>query len=231
MRHAQSGNVLFLILIAIALLGALAALLSRTGSQSDDTGHTEQAAIQASDLLRYAASLENGVKTLIARGCSENEISFDDDPDNTNNYTNANAPADKSCHLFFPQGAGLKKKFSYFSGTDNMRVYGAHYVPGIGRDCANPSCSELFLVLRLNSTDLDNPARLCNQINRIAGNPLSLTETSRSDDTPNSNNDLYLFKGVFYREVGTPASFHGKKAFCGKINDDSYTFNYVLLAR
>lgn len=113
MMPTQRGNALWMILLAIALLGGLTAMFARSSSTSDDTGDYERNSIAASEIMRYAKSLEIGVQNLITRGCSENDISFwnDSNGDGTENgsddYYNANAPSDRSCHVFWPEGAGL----------------------------------------------------------------------------------------------------------------------------
>lgn len=137
-KQAESGNILFLILIAIALLGALTVLMSRTGSQSDDTGSTEQSSIQASQILKHAASLQNATQMLIGRGCSENVLSFEAvDSDQAAGYHNADAPTDKSCHIFEPEGAALKYKESsdFFPGRNWTSLFAA----SCERVCISPS--------------------------------------------------------------------------------------------
>ena len=57
--------------------------------------------------------IENAVQGLLARGCSENDISFWTDTDNngtedgSDDYYNANSPTDHSCHVFDTAGAGM----------------------------------------------------------------------------------------------------------------------------
>src|SRR5688572_13950247 len=107
-----AGNALIFILIAIFLLAGLTVLLSRTGSQSEDTGGTEQIRIQASEILKYASGIQNAVQMLRNRGCSENTLSFWNKDTNTSggentgdDYYNASALTNKSCHVFNPAGA------------------------------------------------------------------------------------------------------------------------------
>lgn len=99
----QSGNVLFLILIAVALFAALSYAVSqstRGGGNADD----ETAKIAASNLIQLLGSYKVGVDRLRARGCASNQISFVGAP---GFYTNGNSPVDNSCHLFEPEGAGM----------------------------------------------------------------------------------------------------------------------------
>lgn len=111
-RH-QNGNALWFILVAISLLGLLTIMMSRSSSTSNETGNYEQNIIKANEVLSYAKSVENAVQGLLARGCSENEISFWDDSDGngiedaSDTYFNINSPDDRSCHIFNAAGAGL----------------------------------------------------------------------------------------------------------------------------
>ena len=94
--------------MAVVLLGALTLLLSRSGSNVEQSGDFEQLRIKATQLMRYASSIEQGISKLQSlNNCSENEISFQNTTDT--NYTNANSPADNSCHIFQSAGAGLSK--------------------------------------------------------------------------------------------------------------------------
>lgn len=106
----QNGNVLFLILIAVALFAALSYAVTqstRGGGNADD----ETSAIAASNLIQLLGSYKVGVDRLRIKGCASNEISFQGAP---GNYNNANSPTDNSCHLFDPAGAGM----TYISPDD-----------------------------------------------------------------------------------------------------------------
>ena len=75
MMKNQSGNILFMILIAIALLAALTYAMSGSmrggGSITDD-----QLRIAVDKLLTQASDVKTGVNTIYAQGISESEISF-----------------------------------------------------------------------------------------------------------------------------------------------------------
>lgn len=116
-RLTENGNALWFILIAIILLGLLTSMMTRSGGSTNDTGSYERNSITANEILTYTSSIENAVQSLLARGCSENDISFNGDTDGDGDYydnegdyvyrPNANSPTDYSCHLFHPNGAGL----------------------------------------------------------------------------------------------------------------------------
>lgn len=104
-RTSQSGNIIWVILFAVFLLGALTALISRSGTSTNQKGDYEKQSIKIAAALRYANTVEFAVSQLISSGCSENELSFEHAL-NTG-YTNPNAPSDQSCHIFHKNGAGV----------------------------------------------------------------------------------------------------------------------------
>jgi hypothetical protein len=107
MQHAQNarGNVLFILLIAIALIAALTMTVMRSDVSDVDSVAPEQARLLAGRILNQARTLEQAVTTLRSKGCSEQQLSFYTTL--VAGYTNADAPVDKSCDIFEREGAGL----------------------------------------------------------------------------------------------------------------------------
>lgn len=178
MKTAQSGNVLFFILIGIFLLGGLTVLLSRTGSQTEDTGSVEQARIAATSIVRATSGFHSAIQNMLTRGCSESGLSFDY-TGSDGRYANTSAPSDKSCHLFEPQGGGLSYKFvptNYVDSTYSAAPYYGYWVfmgricidnvgPTGGTNCKssvqNPN--ELLVVLAFVKKEI------CEQLNVLGG--------------------------------------------------------------
>lgn len=110
-RPTENGNALWFILIAIILLGLLTAMMTRSGGNTNDTGDYERLSIKANEIINFGRSLGNGIQMLLSRGCSENEISFEDPllatQGDYSDHSNPNSPPDFSCHIFRPEGAGL----------------------------------------------------------------------------------------------------------------------------
>ena len=110
-KNPQSGNALWYILIAIALLSALTFSLSRTSDKTASNLTSEEARILAGRAARDFGKFTQAVqKVMSANGCGENQISFESNyGDPVSTYHNADAPSDKSCHIFEPEGAGLAR--------------------------------------------------------------------------------------------------------------------------
>ncbi|QQR69390.1 MAG: hypothetical protein IPI58_01535 [Alphaproteobacteria bacterium] len=102
---SQSGIAIGPILFIVALLAVIAAAISAgSDSFSGDTSAVSAKA-KASAILEYADSVKMGVDRVLGRGCTDTQISFENPI--VSGYTNANAPADKSCHVFDQNGGGI----------------------------------------------------------------------------------------------------------------------------
>ena len=105
--NKQNGNALFLILIAVALFAALSYAVTQSG-RSGGGINREQATIDAANMIQYAGQIQQAIYRLkLINGCTENTISVEGVPDKAGTSINASAPADKSCHIFDPEGGGV----------------------------------------------------------------------------------------------------------------------------
>lgn len=104
MMKKNSGNVLFIILLAVALFAGLSYAVVQSGRSNSDVITREQAKIFANEMLAYAAQVQNSVTRLkTMKGCKIEQISFYDAtyfPD----HINTNAPSDEHCHVFSSSG-------------------------------------------------------------------------------------------------------------------------------
>lgn len=110
----QSGNVLFWILIFVALFAALSYTMSQGTRSGGQDISREQAALSATEILDYITALRRAVQELQINGCSDAEIDFGNDIYERYNDTkiepiggNTNAPTDGSCGVFHRNGGGL----------------------------------------------------------------------------------------------------------------------------
>lgn len=76
-RKNESGNVFLIIILGVALFGALAFVVARGMRSETATGISRrQAELAAVDTLDYAQRIERAVAKIRARGTSENDIDF-----------------------------------------------------------------------------------------------------------------------------------------------------------
>lgn len=205
----QSGNVLWFILIAIFLLGALTVMLTRTGGQTEETGDSDKAMITATNLMRTATSLEAAFQNLLMRGCSENTISFWWDADN-NGLENAsdprynpNAPTDHSCHIYDSRGAGIIQ--SDVTGDANV----ASFV-NIGT-----TSRDIYMVTQ---SDYQGAPRgisneVCKAINKLAGVNFDINNLPKANLTSGAFTGVYS-SGITIGDNGTELPMAGVKTGC-----------------
>ncbi len=245
MKHAFSslhapksqGNVLLMILIAVVLVGALTMSIMRSDVTDADAVAPEQARILAAQTLSQARTLEQAVSTLISRGCSEQEINFENTV--VAGYTNAGAPADDRCNVFERAGAGLVWPTPPGNANDgsSWRMLGGNAVSGVTRtddgSCAS-GCIDLMAVLP-NVT-----LNVCKQLNALTG----VTDFSDPPPVDLSNFDgTTKIAGFSGSAVGEPVLDTGtllsaKRTGCfeatnisGVASSGTYWFYHVLLVR
>lgn len=232
----QSGNVLWMILLGIALLGAITAMFTRSSGTSDETGEYEQRTLNASEIMRYASSVELAVQNLLNSGCSENEISFwhdsngDGDEDGDDEYYNDNSPGNRSCHVFAQQGAGLTYRSAASLGAGYITYTSNSDIKDVGvSNCGNASCAELYIFMSFLGDA--NQRKTCDQINKALGHDdlVPAPSTTAVMASP-------VFTGSFanYHYASNPL-FSGKTSACyiyaSNPDGDQYMFYHVLIAR
>lgn len=104
-NKSQSGNVMIIILVTVALFGALFFTFGRTSQQGSGNLTKQQSRLAAQEIVTYALLMEEAVSRLITKGCSENFINFNDSQ-NTG-YANTSAPGDGSCDVFSTNGGKI----------------------------------------------------------------------------------------------------------------------------
>lgn len=170
------GNVLFMLLIAVALLAALTVAVTRS-DQGSITLSREQSSLSADKLLSFGADLKRGVEGLLRMGHSESTLSFAHH-DLVGYGTPGTNPTREVFHI---QGGGVAFVSVPNSINDGHQweFYGYSSAPGVG-DADRP---ELMLVLP-NVTDA-----FCTAFNQKIG----------LDETPDGcvHNTANRFNGTF----------------------------------
>lgn len=151
-RQSERGNVLFYILIAVALIAALSFAVAQ-GGRSADSMSDERAQLYASEIIDYASTVGSAVAQLRLRGCSDTEISFENDV--VSDYENTNAPDDGSCDVFHVNGGAVIYRNPDEDILDTTKssnnAYGEYFFPdmiqvsSVGTDCSSSDCTELMM--------------------------------------------------------------------------------------
>lgn len=226
----SSGNVLVFILLAVFLLGALAAMLLRSNATTEDTGQAEQDRIVAAEIMRYTSGMAQAVSSLQMRGCSETEISFQSTlwTDSGFTYNNPNAPTNRRCHVFDPAGAGYQ--FKRIPGGTTFRDYninGNNSVTNVGLN-TTPAGRDLIIQARGFSESV------CRILNKEL-NVQSFAEDGIRGDLQFLG--VYNAGGTIGDDGVNPGYLTGKKSGCfiattfGGYTYPTYVFYNVLIAR
>lgn len=239
-RASESGNAFFIVMIAVVLFAALMFTFSRGARQGGENMSDQKARIAASELISTAQKYERALNGLLLKGCSENQISFEESSGmlkmqngTAYTYTNASAPGDETCHFFSRSG-----------GRMAPYVLPEEYTVDASLPC--PTCldvsSPLFTSLRVVGHGNESGARgadlvlwlgrvskkLCTEINNQLG-------VSNPSDVPpveswNCSNGDSAFTGTFAAcadPVGDNAVLTGQSSFC--VDKDSSGWNYIYM--
>ena len=138
-RAGESGNVLFIILIAVMLIGALSFAVSQSSRTTSGNISNETQRLTAASMLEYSDSVRRAVAQLRTRGISQTSISF------------ANPGAGTSNEIFNPAGAGLVYKapdVAALTAANQWIFFATEQVSRMGTTCAAATCSELMIGVR-----------------------------------------------------------------------------------
>lgn len=164
-RKRESGNVLWLILITLVLIGLLTVTLSRSGSKVEQTGDVERNRILVSQMLRFTKGIETAITNMKLQGIGERQVSFYRNLNNDSNdasdpdageFYNNNC-TDNSCLVFHVEGGGIsyQEPPAATGSSSDWLFVGTNDVEGIGSANAD-------LVIMLPGIS----QTLCDQINR-----------------------------------------------------------------
>jgi type II secretory pathway pseudopilin PulG len=240
MTNLQRGIAIGPILFVVALLAVLAtAIAAGSGAFSGDTSAVKAKA-QAAAILEYANEVKMAVDRVLGKGCTETQISFEN-PVVTGwaaeNYTNPNAPSDKSCHVFDVSGGGIIWKDPP-EGTNKVddavsyiQPYNKGFIPySFGGYATIPylgtNKSELVLYLPIKSIDL------CKSINNILGISSITTSTLYWSEVL-----VGYFRGNYVEYYGDfwpstmSACVESASNFPNTVSDAEYFFYKVLIVR
>ena len=131
MNKTQSGNVLFYILIAVALLAALSFAIAQSGRGNAGSISAERARLHAIEILEYGSVMTQAVSQIRLRGYQDGEISLENNI--ISGYANANC-TESECEIFNVNGGGVhyfEPKSAWLDKSHSGQVrYGELYFHG-----------------------------------------------------------------------------------------------------
>ena len=105
-QNTQNGNVLFLILIGVALFAALSYAVTSSTRSSGGNANSEKDGLYAAAITQYGTAVSVAVQRMnLSNNCSDTEISFET---NLSDYNFVHSPPTRNeCKLFHPSGGGI----------------------------------------------------------------------------------------------------------------------------
>lgn len=238
----QSGNVLFLILIAVALFAALSYVVTQSTRSGPGDTTREIGRLNSARLMQQGIEMDTKIQMMLARGIPIERLDFSSSA--RLRHDGVIQPRDNTlctmveCEVLNPLGGGLpyrtfeglgSMKLGPYSGTNDAR---GHWSPrllsvvGLGT-----SLPEIALVVA--AIDIN----VCNAVNNSVGVP----EDVGRDFSGETN---YIFEGdptaalaattprTLGDDLPIEASYIGKRMFCVPSPDRTYgDFYYVVVER
>lgn len=161
-RHGESGNVIFYILLAVGLLGALTYAVAQ-GSRTSVTALTnDRSELLASQVIEYSDVLSKAVSQMRLRGTTLSDLRFAHDDLNAAYGTYGDDPDNE---VFHPDGGGVNyHTLSAETTAAADWIFNAENpVQDIGITCAGSTCSELLAI----ATGINE--QVCVAINELIG--------------------------------------------------------------
>lgn len=236
-RHAEKGNVLFIVLLAIALIGALTVAIQSGNNSETSNIDDETLAIRVSEVQRYASELERAVIFVTRNGISESDIRFAH-PKANSDYGDLPADTTPENQVFHAEGGGAEFR-SPPNGINNgspWEFYGTTALPNVGS-----SAADLIAVLP-NVTQ-----SFCERVNAVNNQDSDQPEDTGNTATSTSNAGACLYGGThgrfdnavqFYSSPNTTDSstftkLPAKQACvqCVGMSGAPYHFYHVILSR
>ncbi len=219
----QNGNILFIILIAIVLIGALSAAIQGTGQHNANIDK-ETLVLRLSETRSYVSELERAVNYIMQNGKSESDIRFSHPNANTD-YGDLSADPDTTDQVFARDGGAAH----YRSPPENINdgsaweFYANTALPEVGSNEAD------LIALLPNVT-----YEFCDLVNKTIGYatiPQDSGTCINSGSSARFNNSTQFASSP---NTTTESSFSIKPAMQGCVqctSDDSLHFFHVLMAR
>ncbi|MEM6781542.1 MAG: hypothetical protein AAF569_06730 [Pseudomonadota bacterium] len=177
-RSGESGNVLFLILIAVALFAALSYAVTQSTRTGGGSTENETNALSSASIAQYPATLRTSVVRMILNGVGVDQLEFNP-PSNFFGFGNQTAldTAGPESLVFHPSGGGgVYQTATDVSPSDGNWYFNADFeIPLIGIDGAGGNDLIAFLP--------GISSALCTRINEEVGLDPS-TESSAGSGIP-----------------------------------------------
>lgn len=223
---AEGGNVLFIILICVALFGALGFAIGSGRDNLSRAGDTEETRLTATNIVQYGNTLSSGMQKLIRIAAAEDTnansrgIIFAASGANAAYGTVGSQPATE---LFHSNGGGLiyaaPPPAACVTSICAYEFVAQYNIAGVG----TAALAEVTMVL------VDVQEDVCKLLNSVAKSGLSAIPTGGALTLTRFNGTTYYDSGP--SSIALAGGFSGKKAFCYKESSGAGRYIYVHVIR
>ena len=205
--HPQKGNVLFLILIAVALFAALsyAVMSSSRSGGGDTTGETLK--LQYSTIQSFVSAMRSSIMRMTVGGIAAEDIGFQHPVD-----WPFLSPSEIQRNLFHPSGGGVP--FQHLGLDKNIKndsqVVAFYEIQGVGTSTGTHSGTDIIYGITVSES-------FCNYVNKRIGYNGPIIDANGIFDDVGVTNASLADNGFVY-EITTafslPLQFVGKNEGC-----------------
>ncbi len=224
-RKNERGNVLFLILIAVALFAALSFVIANSSRLGGGDVDNDKAKLASASIMNQVTSVRTAVSRLVIAGCDSDQLNFANINDAV--HVNPSAPADGGCDIFGPRGGGVIARTADRADVvsdPNFYFSGSSAISGNGTTCTSPECGDLTINL------IGVAQAVCLQLNKANGIELPI------GSLPTDTQSICPYRGTFdcngngiTEVVFTAPAFVGSNSFCYNDSVKGLTFTHVIL--
>lgn len=245
-RAGERGNVLFLILIAVALFAALSYAVTQSTRSGSGDASGETNLINSAQLAQYPAGVRTSVVRMIIGGTGVDQLSFD----SPSNFA-AMSESERLLNVFHPTGGGAvfqnPPKDLIMASAPGTWIYSSAYqIDGIGSTEAGVTASNDIIAFLPGVTQ-----NVCRKLNEEVGITSGDTDKIPGDSTigsvPTAIQNMSLAPSggtpnIFTSVVGTiSGSFVGQPFGCFRVGttapvttygaSSAYVYYHVLVER
>ncbi|MCB9982536.1 MAG: hypothetical protein H6861_02510 [Rhodospirillales bacterium] len=182
-RQSEKGNVLFLILIAVALFAALSYAVTQSSRSGGGASDGEANLVNSAQITQYPASVRTAIVRMIIGGTDVAQLNFDPPSAFGTAVTGCDQASVSSTCVFHPDGGGATRVTAppevMGAGTQGEWVFSSNYsIANIGRTTAVNNSNDIIAFLPGVSQSL------CDRLNTELG--INVNTDADSDGVPDA---------------------------------------------
>ncbi len=232
-KNHESGNVLFLILIAVALFAALSYAVTQSSRSGGGSANEETSLINSASISQYPASVRTAIiRMMISNNVDATEINFDPPP-----YDDLTTTALQNRGVFYPSPVGGGATYTASpadvmdDGNPGTWYFSASYrIQNIGLDSAGSGNDVIAFLPGLRDS-------ICNRLNDELGIPTTDRTVAADLDVTAASVQMdydYTFPSATTAIFGTDGgaeSFDGQAFGCITDSAGENIYYHVLIER